>query len=67
MLRIPEETPDNVLEKAHCLLVDQLSDHVAEDCSDGVEALVGLTDVLQAHVVKQDLLDDEDSDRLAQF
>lgn len=54
-----------MLEKPHCLLVHQLSDHVAQYRSNSVEALVGLADVLQTHVIKQDLLDDKDGDRLA--
>ena len=56
-----------MLEKSHGLLVDQLSYHIAKDCADSVESLVSLTDVLQAHGVKQYLLDDEDGYRLAKF
>jgi hypothetical protein len=56
-----------MLKKSHCLLVDQLSDHVAENCANGVEALVSLTYVLQAHIVKQYLLDNEDGDSLAKL
>lgn len=56
-----------MLQKAHRLLVDQLSNHVAQHRSDGIEALVSLANVLQAHVVKQDLLDDEDGNCLAEL
>ena len=56
-----------MLKKSHRLLVDQLSDHVAENCANSVETLVSLTNVLQAHIVKQDLLDDEDSNSLAEL
>ena len=56
-----------MLKKSHRLLVDQLSDHVAENCANSVEALVSLTNVLQAHVVKQYLLDDEDGDGFAEL
>ena len=56
-----------MLEKSHGLLVDQLSYHIAKDCADSVESLVSLTDVLQAHVVKQYLLDDEDGNGFAEL
>ena len=42
-------------------------DHVAEDCSDGIESLVGLADVGQAHVVEENLLDNEDGNGLAEL
>jgi hypothetical protein len=56
-----------VLQQPYGLLVNQLSNHVTQYGTDGVKALVGLADILQTHVVKQDLLDDEDSDRLAEL
>jgi len=56
-----------VLEQTDGLLLDQLVDHVAKHGADGVEALVRLTDVGQAGIVEQDLLDDEDRDGLAQL
>lgn len=42
-------------------------DHVAEDCADGIESLVGLADVGQADVVEEDLLDNENGNGLAQL
>lgn len=65
--RLPEEAADDVLEKAHGLLIHKLGDHVAENSTDCVEALISLTNVLQSHVVKEDLLDDEDRHGLAEL
>ena len=62
-----EVAPDDVLEKPDRLALDQLVDHVAKHSADRVEALVRLADVSQPHLVEQDLLDDEDGDRLAQL
>jgi hypothetical protein len=56
-----------MLKKSHRLLVDQLGYHIAEDCADSVETLISLTDVLQAHVVKQNLLDNEDGNSFAEL
>jgi hypothetical protein len=56
-----------MLQQTHRLLVNQLSNHITEYGTDGVEALVSLADVLQAHVIKQDLLNDEDSNGLAEL
>lgn len=56
-----------MLEQANRLLVHQLSHHITEDCADGVEALICLADVLQTHVVEQDLLHDKDGHRLAEL
>ena len=61
----PQEAAHDVLQEAHRLLLDKLGDHVAEDGPDGVESLVRLANVRQARVVEQDLLHDEDGDRLA--
>ena len=56
-----------MLEQAHCLLLDELVDHVGKNGSNGVESFVSLTDVLQTEVVEQDLLNDKDGDSLAEF
>jgi hypothetical protein len=56
-----------MLQQPHRLLVNQLSNHITEYSTDGVEALVSLADVLQAHVIEQDLLNDEDSNGLAEL
>jgi hypothetical protein len=64
---LPEEATHDVLEQADSLLLHQLVDHVAEYGTDSVEALVSLTDVGKPNVVKEDLLNDEDSHSLAEL
>ena len=49
------------------LLIHQLCDHVREDSSYGIESLVCLADILKSHIVEQYLLNDEDSNRLAEL
>lgn len=56
-----------MLEQAHSLLLNKLINHVGQDGADGVESLVSLADVLQAQVVEQDLLHNEDCDSLAEL
>ena len=56
-----------MLQQTHRLLIDQLGNHIGEDGAHGVETLVGLTNVLQAHVIQENLLDDEDGDGLAKL
>lgn len=64
---IPQEAPDNMLQQPGSLLLDQLAYHVTEDGADGVEPLIGGADVVQAIVVKKDLLHNEDGDGLAEL
>ncbi len=56
-----------MLEQTHCLGLDQLVDHVAEDGSNGVEPLVRVANVRQPSLVQEDFLDDEDGDSFGQF
>ena len=49
-----------MLEKSYGLLFDKLVHHIAQDGSNGIEALVGLADVCKTNVIQQDLLDNED-------
>lgn len=56
-----------MLEQANSLLLHKLIDHVAENSTHGVEALISLADVGKANVVQQDLLDDEDSNSLTEL
>ena len=56
-----------MLQQPDRLLLHQLRDHIAQHRPDGVEALVGLADVRQAHVVQQDFLHDEDGDGFAEL
>ena len=64
---LPKKAAHNVLEQAHCLLLYQLVHHVTKHCANSVEAFVCLADVGQANVVEQNLLYDENGDRLAEF
>ena len=56
-----------MLQQPHRLLIHELRDHIREHGAYSVETFVRLTDVLEAHVVEKDFLDDEDRDRLAEF
>ena len=56
-----------MLEQPNRLRLDELVDHVAEDGADGEEALVSVANVGQPRFVEQDLLDDEDGDRLGEL
>lgn len=56
-----------MLEEPSRLGLNELSNHVAEDSADGVEALVGSADIVEAVIVEEDLLDDEDGHGLTKF
>jgi hypothetical protein len=64
---IPKEAAHNVLQKSDRLLLDQLSDHVAEDSAHGIESLVCGTNVRQADVIEKNLLHNENGNGLAKF
>lgn len=56
-----------MLQQPHSLRLHELVDHVAEHSPDGVEALVGVTDVREPGLVQQNLLHNEDGDCLGEF
>lgn len=56
-----------MLEQADGLLLYKLVDHVAEHGADSVETLVRLADVRKPNVVQENLLHNEDGDRLAEL
>jgi hypothetical protein len=56
-----------MLEETNGLSLDKLLYHVRKDGSDGVEPLVRLTDVTKSDLVEEDLLHDEDRDRLREL
>ena len=56
-----------MLEQSDGLALDELVDHVGQNRPDRVETLVRLADVGEPEVVEQDLLDNEDGDRLGQL
>lgn len=63
----PEKAAYNVLQKTDSLLLHQLGDHIAQNSTDCVESFVCRADICQANVVKQDFLNYENGDRLAQL
>lgn len=56
-----------MLEKADSLLLHELSDHVAEDSTHGIESLICSADIAQANVIEENFLHDEDSNSFAQL
>jgi hypothetical protein len=64
---LPKEAPNYMLKEAHGLLLDKRSDHIREHSSDSVEALIGLADVSQSHIVEEDLLNDKDGNSLGEL
>lgn len=63
----PKIATDDMFEEPNRLGLDELVDHVAEDGTNGEEALVGVTDVGEPGLVKEDLLHDEDRDGLGKL
>ena len=63
----PKIATDDMFEESNRLGLDELVDHIAENGTDGEEALVGVTDVGEPGLVKEYLLHDEDRDRLGKF
>ena len=56
-----------MLQQPHSLLIHQLRHHIRQNRAHRIEALVCLADVLQPHIVEQDLLHNEDGHRLAEL
>ena len=67
VVREPEVTADHVLQQSLARLLAQLDDHLAQDHRHVGEPVVGLTDVVEPSLVKQDLLEDEGGHSLAQL
>ena len=63
----PEVATNDVFEEADRLGLDKLVDHVAEDGADGEKAFVSVTNVGKSGLIEEDLLHDEDCDRLRKF
>ncbi len=66
-ISIPKEAAHDVLEQPDCLLLDELSDHVAEDSAHSIETLIRRTNIRQANVIEKNLLHDENRDGLTKF
>lgn len=56
-----------MLQQPDSLLIHKLRDHIAQHRPDRIKPLVRLANVLQAHIVQQNLLHDEDGDGFAQL
>lgn len=56
-----------MLEQADRLLLHQLLHHIAEDGAYSVETLVRLADVVEAHVVEENFLDNENGNSLTEL
>lgn len=56
-----------MLEQPYRLGLDEANNHIAEHGPNGVESLVCGTDVAQARVIQQNLLNNEDGHRLGQL
>jgi len=64
---IPKEAAYDVFEKSCCLLLHKLRDHVAEYRPHGVKTFICRANVVQAMIIKKDLLDNEDGHGLAEL
>ena len=56
---LPQETPHNMFQEPDSLTLLKLNYHITQHSAHSIEPLVRLADVVEAHVVQQDLLDDE--------
>jgi hypothetical protein len=56
-----------MLQETDSLLLYELIDHVAKNGANCVKALVRLANIRKTDIVEQNLLNDEDSDRLTKF
>lgn len=56
-----------MLQQPHRLTLLQLQHHVTQHRPHGIEPLISLADIIQPHVVEQNLLHDEDGHCLAEF
>lgn len=56
-----------MLQQTCGLLLHELADHVTKYGADSIEALIGRADVVETVVIEQDLLNNEDGDRLGQL
>lgn len=64
---LPKEAAHDVLEQAHRLLLDQLSDHITEYGAHSVETLICRTNIRQANIIEKNLLHNENGNGFAEF
>lgn len=58
---------NDMFEKAHCASLLDTRDHIRQYGTHCIKAFIRLADVGQSDVIQKDLLDDEDSNRLAEL
>ena len=56
-----------MLEQSCSLLLNELRNHVAEDCTNSIESLICGANIVQPMIIKEDLLHNEDCDSLAEL
>lgn len=56
-----------MLQKPRGLLFHQLRNHVAENSSNSIKSFICGANIVETMIVKQDLLNNEDCDRLAEL
>jgi hypothetical protein len=66
-LFLPKKAANNVLQQPSRLLLHELRDHVAEHRANSVETLISSADVVESMIIEEDLLDNEDGNRLAEL
>jgi len=62
-----EITPDNVLEESDGLSLNELIYHITQHSSDSVEAFIGMADIGEAGLVKEDFLDNKDGNSFGEL
>lgn len=62
-----EIASDNVLEQPDGLALNQLADHITENCTYSIEPFIRMADIRQAGFIQQDFLHNEYGDSLGEF
>jgi len=62
-----EIAPDNVLKEPDSLSLNKLIYHITQHSSDSVEAFIGMADISEASLVKEDFLNNKDGDSFGEF
>jgi hypothetical protein len=56
-----------MFQQPHRLSFHQLVDHITQNGSDGIEPLIGMTDIRQSRFIEKDFLNDEDGNGFGEF
>lgn len=60
-------TTHDMLEQSHSLRLHKLVHHIAQHSSDSIEPLIGVADIRQARLIKQNFLNDENGDSFGEL